>query len=91
MHEFTTAPRSIETIAAMVHFHIASGWPAMVIVGRALPPKRITVNLALADLLKEGVHFDLPIAFGLLGNAVACIGWVIAFNRIPCQRRNINA
>ena len=32
----------------------------------ALPPKRITVNLAPADLLKEGSHFDLPIALGLL-------------------------
>jgi hypothetical protein len=31
-----------------------------------LPPKRITVNLAPADLLKEGSHFDLPIALGLL-------------------------
>jgi magnesium chelatase family protein len=32
----------------------------------ALPPQRITVNLAPADLLKEGSHFDLPIAIGLL-------------------------
>lgn len=32
----------------------------------ALPPKRITVNLAPADLAKEGSHFDLPIALGLL-------------------------
>jgi magnesium chelatase family protein len=35
-------------------------------LGLALPPKRITVNLAPADLLKEGSHFDLPIALGLL-------------------------
>ena len=35
-------------------------------LGLALPPKRITVNLAPADLLKEGSHFDLPIAIGLL-------------------------
>ena len=35
-------------------------------IGLALPPKRITVNLAPADLLKEGSHFDLPIALGLL-------------------------
>src|SRR5580704_7261218 len=34
--------------------------------GLALPPKRITVNLAPADLVKEGSHFDLPIALGLL-------------------------
>ena len=35
-------------------------------IGLALPTKRITVNLAPADLLKEGSHFDLPIALGLL-------------------------
>lgn len=34
--------------------------------GLALPPKRITVNLAPADLPKEGSHFDLPIALGLM-------------------------
>jgi magnesium chelatase family protein len=35
-------------------------------MGLALPPRRITVNLAPADLLKEGAHFDLPVALGLL-------------------------
>ena len=35
-------------------------------MGLALPPKRITVNLSPADLPKEGSHFDLPIALGLL-------------------------
>ena len=30
------------------------------------PPKRITVNLAPADLPKEGGRFDLPIALGIL-------------------------
>lgn len=35
-------------------------------MGLGLPAKRITVNLAPADLLKEGSHFDLPIALGLL-------------------------
>ncbi|MBI4968755.1 MAG: YifB family Mg chelatase-like AAA ATPase [Rhodospirillales bacterium] len=39
---------------------------ALVALGLALPPKRITVNLAPADLLKEGSHFDLPIALALL-------------------------
>jgi magnesium chelatase family protein len=34
--------------------------------GLALPAKRITVNLAPADLPKEGSHFDLPIALGLM-------------------------
>mgnify|MGYP004704883265 FL=1 len=35
-------------------------------VGLSLPPKRIVVNLVPADLLKEGSHFDLPIALALL-------------------------
>lgn len=35
-------------------------------LGLSLPPKRLTVNLAPADLSKEGSHFDLPIALGLL-------------------------
>ncbi len=39
---------------------------ALTALGLALPPKRITVNLAPADLQKEGSHFDLPIALGLL-------------------------
>lgn len=32
----------------------------------ALPSKRITINLAPADMPKEGAHFDLPIALSLL-------------------------
>ncbi|GAB5469266.1 MAG: YifB family Mg chelatase-like AAA ATPase [Rhodospirillales bacterium] len=39
---------------------------ALTALGLALPPKRIVVNLAPADLLKEGSHFDLPIALALL-------------------------
>lgn len=35
-------------------------------LGLALPAKRITVNLAPADVLKEGSHFDLPIALATL-------------------------
>src|SRR3954470_19675993 len=35
-------------------------------IGLSLPAKRITVNLAPADVQKEGSHFDLPIALGLL-------------------------
>ncbi|MCJ8323810.1 MAG: YifB family Mg chelatase-like AAA ATPase [Rhizobiales bacterium] len=38
-------------------------------VGLALPPKRITINLAPGDLPKEGSHFDLPIALGLMAAA----------------------
>ncbi|WP_310596240.1 YifB family Mg chelatase-like AAA ATPase [Sphingomonas sp.] len=40
---------------------------AVAAMGLALPPKRIVVNLSPADLPKEGSHFDLPIALGLLG------------------------
>ncbi len=39
---------------------------ALSAIGLALPFKRITVNLAPADLPKEGSHYDLPIALGLL-------------------------
>lgn len=35
-------------------------------IGLALPPKRVTINLAPADVVKEGSHFDLPIALGVL-------------------------
>jgi magnesium chelatase family protein len=39
---------------------------ALASLGLGLPPRRITVNLAPADVLKEGSHFDLPIALALL-------------------------
>ena len=35
-------------------------------LGLSLPAKRIIVNLSPADIVKEGSHFDLPIAIGLL-------------------------
>ncbi len=35
-------------------------------VGSPVPPRRITVNLAPADIRKDGSAFDLPIAVGLL-------------------------
>src|SRR3974390_3450617 len=41
---------------------------ALAAIGLGLPPKRITVNLAPADLPKEGSHFDLPIALALLAS-----------------------
>lgn len=34
--------------------------------GLSMPPKRVTINLAPADLPKEGSHYDLPIAVGLM-------------------------
>jgi magnesium chelatase family protein len=39
---------------------------ALTAVGLGLPPKRITINLAPADLPKEGSHYDLPIALGVM-------------------------
>ncbi len=39
---------------------------ALIASGMSLPAKRITVNLAPADLPKEGSHYDLPIALGLM-------------------------
>lgn len=42
---------------------IRSAFHAM---GLSLPYRRITVNLAPADVQKEGSHYDLPIALGLL-------------------------
>jgi magnesium chelatase family protein len=34
--------------------------------GFAIPPRRITVNLAPADIRKDGTAFDLPVALGVL-------------------------
>jgi len=39
---------------------------ALLASGLALPARRIIVNLAPADLPKEGSHYDLPIALGLM-------------------------
>ena len=39
---------------------------ALFALGLSLPAKHIAVNLAPADVLKEGSHFDLPIALALL-------------------------
>ena len=44
---------------------------ALQALGLSLPAKRITINLAPADLLKEGSHFDLPVVLGLM----AGMGW----------------
>ena len=34
--------------------------------GFTFPPGRVVVNLAPADIRKEGTNFDLPIAIGIL-------------------------
>ena len=40
---------------------------AFAAIGLDLPYKRIVINLAPADLPKEGAHYDVPIALGLMG------------------------
>lgn len=50
--------------------------------GLSLPPKKVTINLAPADLPKEGSHYDLPIALGLMATlgavpADALAGFVV--------------
>ena len=40
--------------------------------GYILPPQHITINLAPADVKKEGSAFDLPMAIGILG-ASGCV------------------
>ena len=44
----------------------ASARAALSAIGLALPYDRITINLSPADLPKEGSHYDVPIALGLL-------------------------
>jgi len=39
---------------------------ALTAMGLSLPPKRVLINLAPADMLKEGSHFDLPVALAVL-------------------------
>ena len=48
---------------------------ALVNAGFALPPRRLTVNLAPADVRKEGTAFDLPIALAILA----------ATNQLPAE------
>ncbi len=39
---------------------------ALANAGRPMPPRRVTINLAPADIRKEGTGFDLPIALAVL-------------------------
>lgn len=39
---------------------------ALICIGIAFPAKRIVVNMSPANMLKEGSHYDLPIALALL-------------------------
>ena len=74
----TVAFRGIDTIPVEVQVLVAESRErvraALASIGLALPPKRIAINLAPADVVKEGAHYDLPIALGLL----VAIGTVLA-------------
>ena len=39
-------------------------------IGISFPAKRVTINLAPADLIKEGSHYDLGVALGI----ISCLG-----------------
>lgn len=46
--------------------------------GLSMPPRKVTVNLAPADLPKEGGHYNLPIALGLMAALGAVPGDALA-------------
>ena len=46
--------------------------------GLSMPARKVTVNLAPADLPKEGSHYDLPIALGLMAALGAIPGDMLA-------------
>ena len=54
--------------------------------GFQLPPRRVTVNLAPADIRKDGTAFDLPIALGLLVGTgqlpPTCLDGVVALGEL---------
>ena len=55
---------------------------ALAAIGMAIPPLRVTCNLAPADVMKEGSHYDLPIALALLValgkvDATAAAQWMV--------------
>src|SRR5918994_1567101 len=62
----TFAFAGIDAVPVEVQVQIAPGLPAFLVLGLSLPPKRVLVNLAPADIAKEGSHFDLPIALAVL-------------------------
>lgn len=53
--------------------------------GYTFPTGRITVNLAPAELKKEGVAFDLPVALGILSAES-----IVEADRIRCSWRAIS-
>jgi magnesium chelatase family protein len=59
---------------------------AFAALGLAIPPDRVIVNLAPADLPKEGSHYDLPIALGLMAAIGAippdCLDGAVVFGEL---------
>lgn len=51
--------------------------PAIINSGFLFPGKKITINFAPADIRKEGSHYDLPVALGILGanNQLPDVDW----------------
>ena len=76
---------------------------ALAAIGLSMPLTRVTVNLAPADLPKEGSHYDLPIALGLLVamgvlTKESVTGFVVlgelaldgSLSRVPGHRRRVS-
>jgi magnesium chelatase family protein len=82
---FTRASCGVEAPRVTVEVHLSNGLPACNLVGLPastlinagfeFPQRRITVNLAPADLPKQGGRYDLPIAVGILA----------ASNQVPAK------
>ena len=61
--------------------------------GYDVPPTHITVNLAPADIRKEGSGFDLPMALGILGaygglNKKELLDCVFCWGTVPGRRHS---
>ncbi len=60
-------------------------------MGLSLPFQKITINLAPADVQKEGSHYDLPIALGLLAAMrvipAECLAEYIALGELSLDSR----
>jgi magnesium chelatase family protein len=68
--QISSAAQSSFSIVGLADKSVAEArervWSAFAAVGLSLPGKRVVVNLAPADLPKDGAHYDLPIALGLM-------------------------
>jgi magnesium chelatase family protein len=72
VHQLPSGDQSSFTIVGLADKAVAESRErvrgAFAGIGLSLPAKRIIVNMAPADLPKEGSHFDLPIALALLAS-----------------------